>query len=355
MSATPLVGPLDRVGAVWGGNAIDVVALEEYCKGAMPGYVGPLEIAQFHGGVSNPTFLLTDTGTTTRYVLRKKPSGDLLSSAHAVDREYRVMAALGDSDVPVPTMLAFCGDPGVIGTPFYLMQFLEGRIYTDNRLADMSREQRREAYRAVARSLATLHAVKAGTVGLGDYGQPGNYFERQIARWSRQYRQGQTEDIASMERMMTALLSRIPADYCVGIVHGDFRLENVMFASDTPDVIAVLDWELSTVGAPLADLGFFCLFYHAEFMDWGSNATIDFATSGIPTEAEFVADYCAASGRIGIEDFGFYLGFSAFRLAAIAQGVHHRTLVGTTRALHDGGNGARNWADLAERLLFRSL
>lgn len=345
------VGALDRAGAVWGGHAFDRPALETYCRGVLEGFVGPLEIAQFHGGASNPTFLLTDTATGARYVLRKKPPGALLASAHAVDREYRIMAALRDTPVPVPEMLAYCDDPGVIGTPFYLMPFLEGRIYKDNRFADMTRDQRAAAYDAIAATMAALHAIDPASVGLGDFGRPGNYFERQIARWSRQYRDAQTEDIASMERVMAALPTRIPADERAGIVHGDFRQENIMFAPAGPEVIALLDWELSTLGAPLADLGFFCLFYHADFMHWGSNATIDFAATGIPTEAEFVTAYCAASGRGQIDDFAFYLGFSAFRLASIAQGVHRRTLAGNARALHDGRNGARDWADLAERLL----
>lgn len=347
---TDAADAFDRVGAVWSGHAFDNEALDGFCRANLKGYDGPIEVEQFHGGASNPTFLLTDQGTGARYVMRKKPPGDLLASAHAVDREYRVMRALESSAVPVPAMLAFCDDPGVVGTPFYVMPFVAGRIYKDNHLADMSRDDRHAAYRNVAEVLAALHRIDPAAVGLEDFGRPGNYFERQIARWTRQYRAAATETIASMDRLIAVLPARIPADNAMGIVHGDFRQENLMFAPDAPRIVAVLDWELSTIGHPLSDLAFFCLFYHAHFTTWGSNATIDFATSGVPMEQQFVADYCAAAGRQGIEDWGFYLGFAAFRLAAIAQGVHKRILSGAARG-RDGADKARAWAELAERLL----
>lgn len=344
---------IERAGAIWDGFRFDPGPLGDYLASRVAGFVGPIDLAQFHGGASNPTFLVTDLGTGNRLVLRKQPPGDLLPSAHAIDREYRVMKALDATDVPVPAMIDYCADAGVIGTPFYLMPFLDGRIYRDNRLADMTPDDRRAAYREIATAMAALHAIDPQTVGLGDYGRAGNYFERQIARWTRQYREAETETIASMEHVIERLPQRIPPDQTVAIVHGDFRQENLMFAPDAPRLIALLDWELSTLGHPLADLGYFCLFYHAEFMPWGSAATIDFATSGIPTEDRFIADYCAASGRGRINDFDFYLGFAAFRLAAIAQGVHKRTLAGNALALGDGSNGAHAWADLAHRLLTR--
>lgn len=344
------VGELSRVGEVWGRHRFDVAALEAFCHERLDGFSGPLDVAQFHGGASNPTFLLTDGGTGRRYVLRKQPPGELLASAHAVDREYRIMKALGPTPVPVPEMLAYGDDPGVIGTPFYLMSFLEGRIYKDNRLSDMTPPERAVAYRDVARSMAALHALDPAAIGLADYGKPGNYFERQVGRWTRQYRDAQTEAIPSMDRVIERLPARIPADAAPAIVHGDFRMENIMFAPADPRVLAVLDWELSTLGHPLADLGFFCLFYHAEFTAWGSALTIDFARTGIPDETSFVADYCQASGRAGIDDWPFYLGFSAFRLASIAQGVFKRARAGTSSMTVER-NGARDWADLAERLL----
>ncbi|KQT35317.1 hypothetical protein ASG29_04260 [Sphingomonas sp. Leaf412] len=341
---------LDRIGDVWEGHAVDVAALDRYCRAHLDGFAGPLTVAQFHGGASNPTFLLTDTATTTRYVLRKQPPGALLSSAHAVDREYRVMRALGPTDVPVPAMLAWCGEAGVIGTPFYIMPFVAGRIYKDNHLADMTPPDRRAAYRQFAQVLARIHAVDPAAVGLADFGRAGGFYTRQVARWTRQYRAAATEVIPAMDRLIDRLPARIPATGRSTIVHGDYRQENLMFAPAAPHIVAVLDWELSTIGDPLSDLAFFCLFHHAHFTTWGSAATIDYDATGIPREAEFVADYCAAAGLDAIDDWAFHLGFAAFRLASIAQGVHKRVQTGAARD-REGANSARDWADLAVRLL----
>lgn len=348
MSAT--VGALDRVGTVWSRHAFDVTALERYCRATLAGFAGPLEVAQFHGGASNPTFLLTDASAGTRYVLRKQPPGALLARAHAVDREHRVMHALAGSPVPVPRMLALCIDPTVIGTSFYVMNFVAGRIYKDNRLSDMTPSERRQAYRRIAEALAALHAIDPSAAGLADFGRPGDYFGRQLGRWTRQYRSSETEGIPSMERLIARLPGRIPADASATLVHGDYRQENLMFAPDGPDIVALLDWELSTIGHPLADLAFFCLFYHADFTAWGSAATIDFDATGIPCEEEFVADYCRAASRPELGDWRFYLGFAAFRLAAIAQGVETRITAGDARP-RDGPHSARLWANLGERLL----
>lgn len=342
---------LDRAGQVWSGFAIDAAALADYCRRTLPGFTGPLALAQFHGGASNPTFLLTDEGTGARYVLRRQPAGPLRTSAHAIDREYRVMRALRDTAVPVPAMLAWCDDPAVIGAPFYLMPFIDGRIYRDNRFADMTPSERAAAYDDVADTLAALHAVDPGAVGLADFGRAGSYYAPQVARWTRQYRESATDTIEAMDRVIDRLPARIPPAETTAIVHGDCRQENILFAPDAPRVAALLDWELSTLGDSLADLAFFCLFYHAEFTEWGSAATIDFAATGIPTEAAFVARYCASAGRGPIADWNVYLGFAAFRLAAIAQGVHARALAGTSRNGRDADKSARNWAALAARLL----
>lgn len=338
-----------RVGDIWEQHRFDVGALVAYCEAHIDGFVGPVEVAQFHGGASNPTFKLTDASLRS-YVLRKQPPGKLLATAHAVDREFRIMKALGPTPVPVPRMLCFCNDPQVIGTPFYLMPFIEGRIYRDNRLSDMRPGERTQAYLGVARSMAALHSINPVDQGLADYGRPGNYFERQIARWTRQYRDAQSEAISSMDDLIERLPARIPAGRASAIVHGDLRMENVMFAPSSPDVVAILDWELSTLGHPLADVGFFCLFYHADFTPWGSAKTIDFATTGIPDERAFLSAYCEATGRAGIDDWGFYLAFSAFRLASIAQGVFQRAQTGASSHKCEH-NGARDWADLAKRLL----
>lgn len=345
------VGTFDRVGDVAGGQAFPCDRLVTYCAERLPGFVGPLDVGQFHGGASNPTFLLTDTGTGRRYVMRKKPAGRLLPSAHAVEREYRIMAALAESAVAVPPMLLLCEDEAIVGTSFYLMPFLDGRIYADNLMADMAPADRSAAYRAVAGTLAAIHAVDPAAVGLADLGRGGNYFERQINRWTRQYGESRTTDIPAMDRLMALLPERIPAEDSVALVHGDFRLENVMFAADAPQVLAVLDWELTTLGHPLADVAFFCLFYHADFTDWGSNATIDFDASGIPREEVFLDHYCRAAGRGKIEDWAFYLGFSAFRLAAIAQGIEKRANDGIGPPLRDPRSNARNWSGLALELL----
>ena len=346
------VGAFDRVRSVAEGRAIDTAALERWCRDELPGFAGPLDVAQFHGGASNPTYLLTDRGAGSRFVLRKQPPGPLLASAHAVDREYRAMKALGPTAVPVPKMLAYCSDARILGTPFYLMPFLEGRIYADNRFADMAPAERTAAYRSIAETLAALHRVDAGAVGLGDFGRPGNYFARQIARWTRQYREAETGALPSMERLIAELPAQIPDDEESCLVHGDYRQENLMFAPDAPRVIALLDWELSTLGHPLADLAFFCLFYHADFMPWGSAGTIDFNDSGIPDEAAFIASYCAAMGREGVGDWNFHLAFAAFRLAAIAQGVSKR-LSAQPETVANIRSDAAAWADLAIRLLDR--
>jgi aminoglycoside phosphotransferase (APT) family kinase protein len=287
-------------------------------------------------------------------VLRKKPPGQLLASAHAVDREYKVMKALGSIDFPVPRMRALCEDDSVIGTTFYVMDFLEGRIFRDARLLDQSPAERAALYDNLNETMARLHAVDYEAIGLGDYGKPGNYFERQIGRWIKQYRGAETHLIPSMENLIEALPGRVPADQSVSIAHGDYRPENMMFHPTEPRIIAVLDWELSTLGHPLADLAYNCIIYHNESIQFGSLLDVDFKTSGIPTEQEYVAAYCRRTGR-EIEDWNFYLAFSMFRLASIGQGVakRNRDGIGTGEAVEIDMSGKNFLADTAWAILNR--
>nr|WP_269142234.1 phosphotransferase family protein [Sphingomonas sp. IC-11] len=310
-----------------------------------------MRVRQFVGGASNPTFMLsTDAGD---YVLRKKPPGQLLASAHQVDREYRVMAALRDTGVPVPVMRALCDDPEVIGTAFYVMDYLEGRIFRDATLPDLTPSERSAVYDQLNATLAALHSVDHRAVGLEDYGRPTGYFERQIARWTKQYRGAETEHVPAMEALIAELPARIPADEAVAIAHGDYRLENVMFHPTEPRLIAVLDWELSTIGHPLADLGYNGFMWHSTSPSWGTLTGVDFATSGIPSEEEYVSAYCRRTGRSGIDDWSFYLGFAVFRLASISQGVYARALAGTTPNAGEAINGCPALAEQALALLRR--
>ncbi|MDR3512996.1 MAG: phosphotransferase [Caulobacteraceae bacterium] len=342
------------VGEVRANHRFDIARLDAWCRAAIEDFGEGLEVRQFKGGASNPTFLLT--AGARRYVMRKKPPGQLLASAHQVEREYRVMKALGGVGFPVPRMRALCEDPEVIGTAFYVMDFLEGRIFRDARLPGLEPGERAALHDALNATLAQLHAVDYEAIGLSDYGRPGNYFDRQIGRWIKQYRGAQTEDIPEMERLIEALPGRIPTDGSTSIAHGDYRPENVMFHPTEPRIIAVLDWELSTIGHPLADLAFNCILYHSHSVSFGSLIGVDFATSGIPSEEAYVAAYCRRTGRGEIEDWDFYLAFSIFRLASIAQGVFKRNLdgIGTGDAGEASNAGTRQLAETAWAVLNRA-
>lgn len=338
---TPADPLAPRVDAVRPAHRFDEAGLHRYLAGRLP-EIGPtLEVRQFQGGASNPTFLLSTDGRDgpTRFVLRKKPPGQLLASAHQVDREYRVMSAL-EGLVPVPRMRLLCEDPEVIGAAFYVMDYLEGRIFRDATLPGLAPAERREIYDQLNQVLAALHQVDFEAAGLGDFGRPGNYFERQIARWTRQYRDAETETIPAMEALIERLPGLIPADASISIAHGDYRLENVMFHPTEPRLIAVLDWELSTIGHPLADLAYNAFLWRSHSPGWGSLDGVDFAASGIPTEAEYVAAYCARTGRGAIEGWPFYVAFSVFRLASISQGVFRRVLAGNAASDRPAENGA---------------
>lgn len=308
--------------------ALDLERLAQYLQRHVPGFRGPVRATKFAGGQSNPTFLLE--APSGRYVLRRQPPGQLLKSAHAVDREYRVLSALGRTPVPVARALHLCEDREIIGSLFYLMSYEEGRIFWNPALPEIDREARRDYYDAIVATLAALHDVDVEAVGLGDYGRPGNYFQRQIDLWTRQYRASETGPIAAMEALIDWLPKHCPVDtQRPALVHGDFRLDNLMFEQDGPRVRAVLDWELSTLGHPLADLSYFCMCLRLPSQ--GHIVGLlgqDRAALGIPEEEDIVAQYCKLRGLPGIDHWNFYLAFGFFRLAAIAQGVKARGLQG---------------------------
>jgi aminoglycoside phosphotransferase (APT) family kinase protein len=332
-------------------HRFDVAALESYMRGHVPGFAGPLTIRQFVGGQSNPTYYLADQ--EREYVLRRKPPGKLLPSAHAVDREYRVISSLAGTGVPVPRTYALCEDPSVIGTAFYIMEYVRGRILVDPRLPGVPNAERAHIYDAMNEVLARLHQVDWKAVGLSDYGRPGNYVARQIHRWTTQYRASETETIGSMEQLIAWLPEHIPADDTTSIAHGDYRLGNMIIHPTESRVVAVLDWELSTLGHPLADLAYNCMPYHlsADSMDGFEGG--DLTALGIPSEESYLAAYCRRTGRTAIEDWSFYVGFAMFRLAAIAQGIMGRVIAGTANDANarQRGERARPLADAAWALI----
>ncbi|MEE1656064.1 phosphotransferase family protein [Microvirga sp. CF3062] len=307
---------------------LDTERLGPYLAGHVPGFGQLVGAEKFAGGQSNPTFLIAST--EGRFVLRRKPPGTLLKSAHAVDREYRVMAALAHTDVPVPRVLHLCDDETIIGSMFYVMDYVEGRIFWDGRLPDLPIAERSAIYDSMNAALAALHRVDPAAVGLADYGKPGSYFERQIARWTGQYRASETHPIPAMDDLIAWLEGNMPEDDGrVSLVHGDYRLDNMIFESAGTRILAVLDWELSTLGHPLADLAYQCMQWRlpseGAFRGLGG---IDRKAHGIPTEAEYVELYCRRTGTEMIGHWPFYLAFSFFRLAAILQGVYKRSLDG---------------------------
>ena len=299
-------------------------ALSDYLQAHVPGFRGPLTATKFKGGQSNPTYLVE--AASGRYVLRRKPPGKLLPSAHAVDREFRVLQALHGTAVPVAQPLHLCTDDAVIGSMFYLMSYVDGRIFWDPSLPDMTPAQRGDIYLGIIDAMAALHTVDPAAVGLADYGKPGGYFERQLKRWGEQYRASETRPIAAMDELIARLPARCPADDgSVALAHGDFRIDNLMFHPTEPRVIAIVDWELSTLGHPLADLGYFCMALRLPRNPaLPGLAGLDRAALGIPDEAALLARYSQLTGRPIPADWPFVLAFSFFRLAAIAQGVAKR-------------------------------
>ena len=337
--------------------AFDVAALSHWLSQHLSGFAGPLSVESFKGGQSNPTYKLITPHQS--YVMRSKPGpvAKLLPSAHAIEREYAVMRGLAGSDVPVPQMLCLCEDESVIGRAFYLMEFVDGRIFWDQSLPAMAKNERADIYSEMNRVMAALHTVDFAARGLASYGKPGNYFERQIGRWSRQYVASITQPIVEMDQLMAWLPAHIPAmardPAMVSIVHGDYRLDNLVFHPTEPRVIAVLDWELSTLGHPLADFSYHCMGWHITPGAFRGIGGLDLAALGIPLEAEYIRQYCArtqlATPEQLAQDWNFYLAYNLFRIAAILQGIGKRIETGTAASAQavSAAAGARPLAQLA--------
>jgi aminoglycoside phosphotransferase (APT) family kinase protein len=340
-------------------HAFDIGALERYLAPRIEGFRGPLTVTQFKGGQSNPTFKLqTPAGA---YVMRAKPgpAAKLLPSAHAIEREFRVMGALAGRGVPVARMHLLCEDESVIGRAFYVMECVEGRVLWDQSLPGMSREERAAIYDEMNRVIAALHRVDVQAAGLADYGKPGNYFDRQIGRWSKQYLASVTEDIEPMNRLLEWLPAHVPAgardESQLSVVHGDYRLDNLIFHPTEPRILAVLDWELSTLGHPLADFSYHCMAWHIPPGTFRGIGGLDVEALGIPSEAEYVRRYCERTGRPDpaavMADWNFYLAYNLFRLASITQGIAKRVLDGTAASAQARATGAstRPLAEMAWR------
>ena len=320
---------------------LDPARLAPWLAEHVEGFEGPVAIEKFPGGQSNPTYRLT--ATSGAYVLRRKPFGAVLPSAHAVDREYRLIAALHPTGFPVARPYALCEDDAVIGSAFYVMEMVEGRTFWDGSLPDLAPPERRTVYEAMIDRLADLHAIDPDAVGLGDYGPPGSYFERQVRRWTKQYRAAQTDELPKVEKLIEWLPATLPKQDRLSIIHGDYRIDNIIFAPDAPRVAAVLDWELSTLGDPLADFAYVAMNWRMPSGE--KNASIgglDLPSLGIPTLDEITARYCARTGRDGIPDLDWYFAFNLFRLLGIVQGIKKRAI--------DGNASSAKATEMAKRV-----
>ncbi len=315
-------------------HKFDQNKLADYLADHIEGYEGPLDVRQFKGGQSNPTYQLTTP--TQKYVLRRKPPGKLLPSAHAVDREYKIIRALYDLGFPVPKPFLLCSDESIVGTMFFIMECVEGRIFWDSTLAALAASERGAIYHAMNQTIARLHVIDYGAAGLSDFGKPGNYIGRQISRWSKQYQASETDQITEMNRLMEWLPENLPEDDTTSIVHGDFRLDNIIFHPSEPKILAILDWELSTLGHPLADFTYHLMAWRMP--DFGGPQSslkgADLRSLGIPSEADYVAAYCRKTGRDRIDHLDFYFAYNLFRLAAILQGIAGRVRDGTAASPH---------------------
>jgi aminoglycoside phosphotransferase (APT) family kinase protein len=340
-------------------HRFEIGALEEYLSGELAGFRGPLEVREFKGGQSNPTYELSGPGG--RWVLRRKPPGKLLPSAHAVEREYRVIEALNRIGYPVPRADLLCEDPDVIGTPFFVMERVDGRVMWDPLLPDLEPDERRAIYDSLNAAMAELHLADFESLGLADFGRPGNYYARQIARWSKQYQASVTVPIPEMDRLMEWLPENVPADDSVTLVHGDFKLDNTIVHATEPRIIAVLDWELSTLGHPFGDLTYPLSMRHSPgsaFLGLGDEKRLGddvLRARGLPTVDETVDAYCRRTGRAAVDDIDFYFAYNLFRSAAIYQGILGRVRDGTAASANVMGKGevapiARSALAFARRL-----
>lgn len=327
------------------GPDIDLAALGCFLRAHSLDAPDNLTLEQMTGGQSNPTYRVH--GADQPLVLRKKPPGALLPSAHAIDREFRIMQALSATQVPVPKVYFYCDDVSIAGTPFYIMEFLDGRVFIDPALPDMTPSQRTAIYLEMNRVIAALHCIDPATVGLADYGRAGNYFARQIARWTRQYDVSKTSSIPAMDALIAWLPAHIPSSEAASIVHGDYRIDNLVFHKSEPRITGVLDWELSTLGHPLADLSYHCMSWHIPASLWRGIGGLDLEALGIPGEADYLHRYCDATGADALEHWDFYLAYNLFRIAAILQGVAKRALGGNAAAADAEAMGGKA-APLAE-------
>ncbi|RSU50326.1 phosphotransferase family protein [Sphingomonas sp. S-NIH.Pt15_0812] len=320
-------------------DRLDLDRLADWMRGAVPGFAGPIAYAKFAGGQSNPTYRL-DTPDRA-YVLRRKPFGPILPSAHAVEREYRVIAGLHPTGFPVPRPYGLCEDAGVIGAPFYVMEMVEGRTIWDGAMPDATPDQRRAHYDAMIDTLAALHQVDYVAAGLSDYGKPGNYFERQVARWTKQYRASETEVMPAVDRLIAWLPRTLPEQTRTAIVHGDYRIDNMIFASNEARVVAVLDWELSTLGDPLADFSYLLMNWVTEPEGRSGVKGLTGPETGIPTIEQVVERYCAATGRDGVPRLDWYFAYNLFRLTGIVQGIKKRIIDGNASSARAAETAAR--------------
>ena len=338
-------------------HRFDIAALERYMRANVAGFSGALEVQQFKGGQSNPTFRLAAGGKS--YVMRRQPPGKLLPSAHAVDREYRVTTALAGSEVPVARTYCLCTDESVIGAMFYVMDYVEGRVMWDPLLPDMAPAERGAIFDEMNRVIAALHRVDYASIGLADYGKPGNYFARQIDRWSKQYKASETEKIEAMDLLMEWLPNNIPAGEATSIVHGDYRLDNMIFHPREPRVLAVLDWELSTLGHPMADFAYHMMGWRLSPTEFRGLRGVDLQALGIPGEREYFEKYLRRTGAAAPseKDWEFCMAYNLFRAAAIFQGVMARAVAGnaaSARAL-ETGKRARPTAELGWKQVERLM